>query len=142
MQQPLKLSRRWFLSSCFVLGLAALLARPVFAADDAGNGTHYATVVARDGLSAADVKEVLLRSLRARQWTVVSDADGKVVGHLVHRGLDATLSLVYDARQVDLYYVCWKVDKAGVHIKPEVPERWLKNMNNDLIRRLNPAAAK
>jgi len=141
MNTPRPLSRRHFALAVFALGLAALIGLPSASAAD-NPGQLYATVVTQPGLTASQVKDVVVRSLVARRWSVQSQADDKVVGYLKHRSNEATLTLVYDAQKVEIYCSGWKIDKStGTRISPELPERWLKNMRNDLTRRLNPAAA-
>lgn len=105
-------------------------------------GKSFGSVSVPAGLSAADVKEVIVVSLVQRSWTVTEKTDTKVVGTLKHRGVDATITLTYNASSVEIYCEGWKIDKAGVRGKPDIPDGWAENIKKDVNKRLNLSAAR
>lgn len=120
------------LSLCVASGalVAAETAAPAGAVASAG------IVSIPPGVSGTQVKDIIITSLTAREWKVKEQTDGRVVGYLNHRGVEATLTLTYDANQITMACEGWKVDKAGKRIAPEQPTRWINNMHSDLVRRL------
>jgi len=81
------------------------------------------------------VQKAIVTALIGRKWDVKAKTGDRVVGYLKHRSNEATLTLVYDATKVELYCVGWQIDKkTGAREKPEQPERWLRNIQNDLPR--------
>lgn len=127
------------LLACVSLLLGSLVS-PVRAAAEAGKS--FGSVAVPAGLSVTDVKEVIVVSLVQRTWTVAEKTDAKVVGTLKHRGIDATITLTFSASSVEIYCEGWKIDKAGVRTKPDIPDGWAENIKKDINKRLNLAAAR
>ncbi len=126
-----------------LLGSIALLlcfAAPARAAAEAGKS--FGSVPVPAGLSLPDVKEAIVVSLVQRSWTVAEKTDTKIVGTLKHRGIDATITLTYNASSVEIYCEGWKIDKAGVRTKPDIPDGWAENIKKDVNKRMNIAAAR
>ncbi|MES2696972.1 MAG: hypothetical protein V4773_26145 [Verrucomicrobiota bacterium] len=130
------------LSSLFACAslLLALLIPPAHAA--AAAGKSFGSVAVPAGMSALDVKEVLVISLVQRNWTVTEKTDSRVIGNLKHRGTDATITLTYSASSVEIHCEGWKIDKAGVRSKPDIPDGWAENIKKDVGKRLTIASAR
>ncbi len=100
-------------------------------------GPLVGTVAVPEGLSSSQVKDVIITSLIAREWTVKEKTSDYVIGYLNHRGNEATLTLVYDSKQILMYCDGWLVEKStGRRIKPELPKGWIANLKKDLPKRL------
>ena len=123
----------------FVLAFFFLPA--VVAADDLGQSVGSVTVP--DTLKKEDVQEAIVASLTGRAWEVKEKTDERVVGYLKHRSNEATLTLVYTDKKVDLFCVGWSINsKTGERKKPELPNGWIGNIKSDLTKQLNRLTAK
>lgn len=114
------------------------------AADTDDKGTHYSTVPVPAGYTKADVRDIAVATLIGREWTIQSKADDSVVGHIQHRGQEAIVTLLFDDKAVQIYCQGWKIDKTTLaREKPELPTRWLRYIEADLIKSLGkkPAAS-
>lgn len=123
-----------------VLGslLALVVAPTVHAADEQPLGTPAGTVTVPGGYTKEDVQDVIAMALAGRGWGVQEKTADKVIGYLKHRSNEATVTFVYNEKQVSLYCVGYKVDKkTGERIKPELPSGWLNNLRSDLTKKLN-----
>lgn len=128
---------RWGCVLGFWLGAFALASR----AADEGLGVPVGTITVPEGFKASEVKAVLVTSLVAREWSVKEQTGDRVVGYLNHRGNEATITLVYDAKQIVMHCVGWKTDRNGQRVKPEMPDGWIKNLQKDIPKRLVRAGA-
>ena len=106
-------------------------------------GQPAGSIAIPTGVSASAVKTAIVTALAGRQWTVVSQSDERVVGHLKHRSNEATVTFIIGSSAVEMHCVGWQIDKkTGVHEKPELPDRWLKNLKNDIPKFLARGTAK
>ena len=88
-----------------------------------------------------EVVKTVAYSLVARSWTLQEQSEDTVIGHLVHRGYDATVTFVIRTDSVDMHCEGWRVKKkTGARIKPAQPTGWLKNLEKDIGKRLSLAA--
>ena len=100
-------------------------------------GDDVAAVPVPVGTSKDAVQDAIVRAFRHREWGIRSKEDGKVVAYLMHRANEATITMVYDTKEVTLFCVGYKVDKAtGKRIKPELPNGWIKYLRKDLTEYL------
>ena len=114
----------------------------VQAQDLQGPGELVFTVPVPAGLAKADVKDVVVTTLVARNWNIKEKGSDKAVGYLNHRGNEALVTLAFDDKKVEVSCVGWKVNSKGVREKPELPKGWLNNIKSDLGKRLTQASAK
>lgn len=74
-----------------------------------------------------------------RQWTVVSLEDKSITGRLVHRGVEATLSVYYEGDSLKYTCECLKSytkkspagNKKKKVTKPYIPRKWIENLRQD-----------
>jgi len=138
MNIAVRLPRPTLLAAAFSLLLACAPATRLAADEDLGQAAG--TVSVPSGLSASDVKDVIVGTLIGREWGVKSKADDRIVGYLKHRSNEATVTLIYDSSTITLYCVGWEINKkTGERKKPEQPDGWLKNLRNDLNKNLTKA---
>lgn len=124
-----------------VLGLAFCAASQASAAAE-GPGTPAGSVAVPNGLSKSEVKETIIMTLAGRGWAIQEKTDEKVVGYLKHRANEATVTLVYDDKTVELFCVGYEINKkTGERKKPELPNGWLNFIRNDLTKKLNQLTA-
>lgn len=109
--------------------VAALVAFTYFVpsaiAADENIGQQVATIPVPAELKVADVKRVVVRALAARRWELRDSSEGKVVAHYARGKNDATLTIIYDAKQIDIYGV-------GTTRGGGFPMRWVENLKKDL----------
>jgi hypothetical protein len=137
------------LMSCFrrslllVAGLFSLGLVAQSRAADTNLGMPAGSVAVPTGLSKSDVQQAIIATLAGRGWSIQEKNGEKVVGYLKHRSNEATVTLLFDDKKVDLFCVGYEIDKStGVHKKPEMPNGWLGNIRTDLNKRMNQATAK
>ncbi|MGH7996846.1 MAG: hypothetical protein ACREFX_10880 [Opitutaceae bacterium] len=86
-------------------------------------------------LSPGGAQRAIFAALANRQWTVVSVTPGVIVAHLLHRHIDATLTIRYSSSRVDIYAESYLV---GHHpqdrILPYVRRDWIHNLEHDIAR--------
>lgn len=139
MNSPMHLLHRLLV---LVTGFIALASAANSFAADANLGAPQGSVPVPASLSKDAVQGVIIETFVGRAWAIQEKADGKVVGYLKHRHSEATVTMVYDDKQVSLYSVGYEIDKTtGARKEPKQPEGWLKNLRSDLAKRLNKATA-
>lgn len=121
-----------------LFGLLVLGAAWLRAEAPAGERVGVAPVPA--ALSAEDVQPLLVRALRNRAWTIIGEGDDRAVGRLVHRGYDATVTLVLEGREVVFYSDSYLTKRDGTRGKREHPTGWIKNLQKDLPQLLGRKA--
>ncbi len=127
-----------------VLSLRGLFALCVFAAAFATGtaraddivGDYVLSIERSHNLADADVEQVVAYSLAARQWTVRDRADSRVIGHIAHRGRDATVTFVIEPEKIAMYCDGWTVKKDGTRKKKDQPMGWLENLEKDIKKRM------
>ena len=92
------------------------------------------------GHSASEVKAALVSAFVGRGWTIKSASDSAVLGHLLHRGVDAYLTAEISGDVVNFYSQAWKVDHLGNHVKPDLPSGWINYIKQDLVKDLLKAS--
>ena len=90
------------------------------------------TVVIPANASADVVEQAMVQALQGRQWSVQSRSAEKVVGRLVHRGWDATATLVSDGTLIRIMSDATRKDLETDEPKAGVPYGWLRNIQKDL----------
>ena len=142
MKPPLRSALR--ISGVICLVLAALFATQPAVADGLAFGTmdDMGTVGIPAGVDAHMVRDAIVRALEGRKWTVQSQSDTTVVGYLKHRGYEAKLTFVYDAVHVRILSDSYKIDSSGHREERGIPDRWVRNLKNDIPRFLAAALAK
>jgi hypothetical protein len=128
--------------ACFAL--LAAVAAPVRAGglapsapmDESSLGLAVGSIPIPSGISAVAARDVIAYSLVARGWTVKEKDLAHVVGHLNHRGTDATITFRIEGEMINVFCDGWRVDKQGQRVKPDQPDSWIKNIKNDVTRRL------
>lgn len=97
--------------------------KPAIADDPAGEPVGIIPVP--EGLTAADVKEVLIRAYTARKWQIQKSTDGEMAGYYVRGKNEATLTARYTDKEIRLF--CRGQARGG-----GVPMRWVDNLKKDL----------
>ena len=104
-------------------------------ADDAATemGPQAFTISVPEGkLSLKQIHDAALRAALSRGWSVKEDNETKAVVYLLHRGTEATVTLLITEKSVEAYCAGYEVDKAGNRKKPEQPTRWLSYLKRDI----------
>lgn len=128
-----------FLSAMAAMLLSLSFVSAASASDDMGQ--HFTTIGVPSGLNEEAVKDVLIRALAGRQWTLKAKDGDRVVGYLKHRRNEAQVTFVYDASQIQVFCKGWQIDKnTGARQKPEQPAGWLKFLQKDINRMLTEKA--
>ncbi len=91
-------------------------------------------------VSLKQVHAAVLQGALGRQWGVKQDTEAKVIIYLLHRKNEATVTFLISEKSVEAYCVGYAVDESGNREKPQQPERWLKNLRQDITKRINEAA--
>jgi len=99
-------------------------------------GTEVGTLDIPAGLSTEEVREVLVISVFARDYTLQDKGERHVVGYLNHRGHEATLSFVIRPNVITIYCEGYAVNSRGERRRPEVPHGWINNLRNDITKRM------
>ena len=97
-------------------------------------GQDVGTVPVPADLKIDDVKAVVIKALLGRRWEITAKSDGKVVAHYVRGNNVATVTVVYDVKEVHLYAV-------GQARGGGLPMRWFHNLMKDIATFLNQAFA-
>jgi hypothetical protein len=102
------------------------------AADDAGAPTAaqsgelaLGSIAVPDGLTAAQVQQVVVRALVGRRWIIQDKTEGKVVAHYEHGKNAATLTITSDEKMIE-------IRGAGQARKGGFPTRWLDYLKKDI----------
>ena len=82
--------------------------------------------------SAEFVEMSMVRVLKGRGWWVQSQTKEKVVGYLVHRDWNATVTLLSDGSHVRIMSDATQKNISTGKVSPAVPLGWLKNIQKDL----------
>ena len=83
-------------------------------------------------VSAEFVEMSMVRVLKGRDWVVQSQTKEKVVGKLVHRGWNATVTLLSDGSVVRIMSDATQTNISTGEVNPAVPLGWLRNIQKDL----------
>lgn len=126
--------------------LASILVVPVTSAvaADSGDeivGERYESVPIPEGLTKEDIRDAIAQVLGAREWLVKQKTDRRVVGYLKHRGTEATVTILFDGENAEIYCDGWVLDRSGARKKPEQPRGWLGNLQRDLKKKFAVMAA-
>ena len=117
-----------FLLALSVSGCASRVGSDVVAAYN----DHPLSVTIPTHASAEFVEKSMVRVLERRNWTVQSHTKEKVVGKLVHRDWDATVSLLSDGSVIRIMSNATQKNISTGAVSPAVPLGWLKNIQKDL----------
>ena len=93
---------------------------------------HPLSVTIPTNASAELVENSMVRVLERRKWTIQSHTKEKVVGKLVHRDYDATVTLLSDGSVIRIMSDATQKNPATGEVNPAVPLGWLKNIQKDL----------
>lgn len=131
------------LSLVTLFALSALPATRAVAADHGpeSKGPLVFTIPVPAGrVSLKQVHDAVVRAAIGRDWNIVKDQDMRVVIHLLHRKMDATVTFEITKQDIRAYCVGYKVKSDGERVKPELPRGWLRYLQRD-IRKLLDADA-
>ncbi|MGH8019201.1 MAG: hypothetical protein ACREIA_13085 [Opitutaceae bacterium] len=95
-------------------------------------GQFFDRLLIPDGMSKEDIQAVLGEVLLGREWTVKQKTDRRVVGHILHGGAEATVTMRFGGEAVEIYAFGWDLDRRGNRVEPYYPERWLRYLRKDL----------
>lgn len=104
-------------------------------------GIAVGTIPVPADLDADEVRDVVVLSVATRGWTVQTKTDERVVGYLKHRGNEATITYLLGPDLIRVHCVGYAINKSGERRKPELPQSWINNLQRDITKRLNVAAA-
>ena len=124
-----------------VLLLLGVISPIAFAVEGEEYGVHYDTVLIRAGLTKEDVRDVAAMTFVALKWTVKEKGDLRVIGFFTHRHVEATVTMLFDAGNIEIYCDGWATDRHGAHTRRENPTRWLASLKKELTKQLNQYAA-
>jgi hypothetical protein len=93
---------------------------------------HPLSVTIPSNASAEFVEKSMVRALVGRNWAVQSHTKEKVVGKLVHRNWDATVSLLSDGSVIRIMSNATQTNISTGAVSPAVPLGWLENIQKDL----------
>ncbi len=131
--------RRIAILASLIIGLGAIsqvaaASTPAVAPD--------APIAVPSGYKKADVQQVILDALMKRQWVIKDKSDGKVVGYLNHRSQEATITLTYDEKEIQISCEGYEIDKStGAHKQAIRPDRWLKYLRIDINKLMGVSTA-
>lgn len=94
------------------------------------------TVNVPPNLSPQAVEDIMVLTLRRRQWTVAQQSPQEVVGTLNHRYFQAKVILKVEDNLIKLYNDSYYQQQEGGETEPGVPLGWLRNLQSDLRTRL------
>lgn len=128
--------------------LAAFLCAPLQAAGQTVVGAEEVrkynesplTVPVPPNVSAGDVEEVIVSTLRNRKWTVTERSPQQVVGTLVHRGFEAKVILKVEGNLVKILNDSYYNSPVTGQLEPAIPKGWLRNLQKDLTTFLSRKA--
>ncbi len=128
---------RHFLFTLMTLGAAAafIFPEPVIAQEDRDEeelGEFFDRIPIPAGMSKEDIQDMLAKVFLGRGWTVEQKTDRRVVGHLVHGGAEATVTMRFGGEAVEIYSYGWDLNRRGERVKPFQPTRWLRYLRKDL----------
>lgn len=124
--------------SIFLLALSINGCAPKIGSDAvASYNDHPLSVTIPSNASAEFVEMSMVRALKGRGWVVQSQTKEKVVGKLVHRGYDATVTLLADGSVVRIMSDATQTNISTGEVNPAVPLGWLKNLQKDLSAQLS-----
>ncbi len=118
----------FFLLALSISGCAAKIGSDAVAAYN----DNPLSVTIPSNASAEFVKESMVRVLVGRNWAIQSQTEEKVVGKLVHRNWDATVSLLSDGSVIRIMSNATQKNISTGAVSPAVPLGWLKNIQQDL----------
>lgn len=118
----------FFLLALSISGCASTIGSDAVAAYN----DHPLSVTIPSGASAEFVEKSMVRALEGRKWAVQSRTKEKVVGKLVHRNWDATVSLLSDGSVIRIMSNATQKNISTGAVGPAVPLGWLKNIQKDL----------
>ena len=93
---------------------------------------HPLSVTIPPYASAEFVEKSMVRALLGRNWAIQSHTKEKVVGKLVHRNWDATVSLLSDGSVIRIMSNATQTNISTGAVSPAVPLGWLENIQKDL----------
>jgi hypothetical protein len=98
---------------------------------------HPLSVTIPSNATAEFVEKSMVRALNGRDWVVQSQTKEKVVGKLVHRGYDATVTLLADGSVVRIMCDATQTNISTGAVSQAVPLGWLENLQKDLRTQLS-----
>lgn len=123
-----------------VFALVTGAARSATAPAQSEHGLVAGTVIVPEGLKKEDVQQAILLAATGRGWAVRERTDDRVVLFLEQGNWRSTLTLTYDAKEVQIYSNSGKPDKTGGIKKQAIPEGWVKFLKTDISKNLGQKA--
>ena len=124
----------------FLLLFACLFSFARAADSASGAGMSAGTIIVPDGVKAADVQQAILLAGSGRGWAVKEKDGGKVVLFLEQSGWRSTMTLTFDAKEIQIMSDSGKVDKKTNAIKKQELPSWLRYLKQDITRNLGQKA--
>jgi hypothetical protein len=105
-----------------------------------GEMALYRDVPAGPGLS--QVHDAVRAAAVNREYNITEDKPDRIVLKLVHNFFEANFIVVFDTNSVRLYSDSYEINgDTHVHTRPAVPDRWVKDLDEDITDNLDKAAA-
>lgn len=95
------------------------------------------TVPIPQGLDNTAVIEAAEKALLGRKWRIVSKSGDEVVGNLMHRSWDATVTIRIEGDRAVLYSDAMFDGPHEEGPIPGVPSSWLNNIQRDMVENLS-----
>ena len=127
-------------TSRFLLLFSILLSFSHAAPETTSAGQPAGTIVVPNGVKVQDVQQAILLAGSGRGWAVKAKEDNKVVLFLEQGGWRSTLTLTFDAKEIQIMSDSGKPDRKGVIKKPAIPESWVKFLKQDITKHLGTKA--
>ncbi len=120
----------------------ALANAPAARAEEATPGVQVATIVIPEGLPDATVRDAIVRTAARRLWIVMSQKEGEVVLKLIHRSVEANLTLRYAGTEIQVYSDTYALNKNGERVSAApLNKGWLQNIRTGILEHLHAGGA-
>jgi hypothetical protein len=94
------------------------------------------------GLCLSQVHDAVRAAAVDREYNITEDKPDRIILKLVHNFFEANFIVVFDTNSVRLYSDSYEIDgDTHVHTRPAVPDRWVKDLDEDITDNLDKAAA-
>jgi len=108
-------------------------------ADETPPGVQVATIVIPEGRPDAAVRDAIVRTAARRLWMVVSQKEGEVMLKMIHRSVEANLTLRYAGTEIQVYSDTYALNKKGERVSAApLNKGWLQNLRAGIVENLRP----
>ncbi len=117
-----------------LLALLALFAIPAqtHAQSEAPYGDLFSTIELGKEIESGVLQRAVIKAAIARRWNIVSKSDERIQLHLLHRGYDATLTLVLQPSTILIHSDSYATNKQGGRKNRKHPVGWIENLQKDI----------